>query len=51
MTNSRLTIKGGQGMENKFISYEQYKEQLREQNLPPQEYDRKIREYCEKHKL
>ena len=37
--------------ENKWLDYEEFKKKLKEENLTPEEYEKRIKEYCEEHNL
>ena len=36
---------------NKYIDYEQYKRELVKQNLTVWEFAKKVRDYCDEHKI
>ena len=37
--------------ENKWIAYEEFKKELKKLNLTPEEYAKRIKEYCEEHNI
>ena len=37
--------------ENKWIAYEEFKKELEKENLTSEEYEKRIKEYCEEHNI
>lgn len=37
--------------DNKWKKYEEFKKELKKLNLTPEEYEKRIKEYCEEHDI